>query len=254
MTYATQVEKDDTLRVMWRAYLDRRSEAQSERKSPSGVGKHVYIGQYADDQTSLDYLNARYYNATQGQFLSEDPVFLGNPNQQNLSDPQSLNTYSYSENNPITKCDPSGKCIWDACSVEFLTALGIVYTTYGIAQTSVDLYDAYITNFKYSNQFSTTEKLGTVGHLALDAAGTSLSSAAEHVRQVALGKSLDVTLSLYDALGALNTYFYGDNNHAKQTIQATASSPSQTHSPVGNSAFLPLQSIIISDTFWAFRH
>jgi YD repeat-containing protein len=38
---------------------------------------------------------------------SEDPVFLDS--QQNLQDPQSLNAYSYSENNPIVREDPLGK-------------------------------------------------------------------------------------------------------------------------------------------------
>ena len=63
-----------------------------------------YIGQFAD-QTNLDYLNARYYDAARGQFVSEDPVFWG---KQNLADPQSFNTYSYAEDNPITKEDPTG--------------------------------------------------------------------------------------------------------------------------------------------------
>jgi RHS repeat-associated protein len=106
--------EEDPLRVMWRAYLDGKSDAQSGEKSSSGVGEHIYIGQYADDQTSLDYLNARYYDGSRGQFLSEDPVFLGNPSSQNLVDPQSLNTYSYSVDNPITKSDPTGKMAgWD---------------------------------------------------------------------------------------------------------------------------------------------
>ena len=68
-----------------------------------------YIGQVYDAPTQLLYLNARYYNANQGQFISQDPVFLGNPSQQNLSNPQTLNAYSYSEDNPITGADPSGK-------------------------------------------------------------------------------------------------------------------------------------------------
>lgn len=67
-----------------------------------------YIGQFTDN-SGLSYLNARYYNGTQGQFLSQDPIFLGDPRQQKLQDPQSLNSYSYSEDNPITKSDPSGK-------------------------------------------------------------------------------------------------------------------------------------------------
>lgn len=56
----------------------------------------------------------------QGQFLSQDPVFLalGNPNQvrqlasqnqkQFLSDPQQLNSYGYAGDNPIVNKDPSG--------------------------------------------------------------------------------------------------------------------------------------------------
>jgi hypothetical protein len=41
-----------------------------------------------DTGTSLNYLNARYLNAAQGQFVAEDPVFVGvNPNQQKLEDP-----------------------------------------------------------------------------------------------------------------------------------------------------------------------
>ena len=85
--------------------------------------KRQYIDQFSDSQNGLNYLNARYYNATQGQFLSEDPVFWGEPKQQNLGDPQSLDTYSYSADNPITKKDPSGKCLEDGCVVE-ATALG----------------------------------------------------------------------------------------------------------------------------------
>ena len=67
-----------------------------------------YIGQYLDTATNLSYLNARYYNNVQGQFLSEDPIFLGDPKSQVLTDPQSFNAYSYARDNPITKSDPSG--------------------------------------------------------------------------------------------------------------------------------------------------
>jgi RHS repeat-associated protein len=54
-------------------------------------------------------LQARYYDGGgKGEFLSEDPVFLGDPKQQVLADPQSLNSYSYGNDNPITKSDPTG--------------------------------------------------------------------------------------------------------------------------------------------------
>ena len=67
-----------------------------------------YIGQFSDP-TGLSYLNARYYNSAQGQFLSEDPVFLGNPLDQDLTNPQSFNSYSYANDNPITSKDPTGR-------------------------------------------------------------------------------------------------------------------------------------------------
>ena len=75
-----------------------------------GGAQRKYIGQQYDPTTQLSYLNARYYNGVQGQFISQDPVFLGEPARQSIQDPQSLNSYSYSGNNPITKSDPSGRC------------------------------------------------------------------------------------------------------------------------------------------------
>ena len=86
--------------------------------------KHKYIGQYYD-ASGLDYLNARYYDSSRGQFLSQDPIFLSSSSSQNFGDPQSLNSYSYSEGNPIIKEDPSGKCIEDGCVVEII-GLGTV--------------------------------------------------------------------------------------------------------------------------------
>jgi RHS repeat-associated protein len=52
---------------------------------------------------------ARYMDGSKGQFLSEDPIFLGDPRQQTLTDPQDLNSYSYANDNPITKSDPNGR-------------------------------------------------------------------------------------------------------------------------------------------------
>lgn len=76
--------------------------------SGSDVSQREYIGQFFDEGPGLSYLNARYYSGTQGQFISQDPVFLSTS--QNLSDPQSLNSYSYANGNPIVNKDPSGRC------------------------------------------------------------------------------------------------------------------------------------------------
>jgi RHS repeat-associated protein len=74
------------------------------------VAARGYIGQFSDSD-GLSYLNARYYNSAQAQFTTQDPVFWGNPKNQNLQNPQSLNSYSYANDNPIVHSDPSGKYI-----------------------------------------------------------------------------------------------------------------------------------------------
>lgn len=52
-------------------------------------------------------MNARYYDGKRGQFLSQDPVFWST--KQNLANPQSFNSYSYAENNPVNLKDPDGR-------------------------------------------------------------------------------------------------------------------------------------------------
>ena len=72
-----------------------------------------FIGQFSD-ASGLSYLQNRYYNSSQGQFLTEDPIFMAVGNQAQLqqfqqdqrkllSDPQRMNAYAYSRDNPITK-------------------------------------------------------------------------------------------------------------------------------------------------------
>lgn len=85
--------------------------------------KHKFTGQVYDPDTTLTYMNARYYDAGSGQFRSEDPAFLsiGTPDlkkktdfelEQYLSDPQQLNSYSYVKNNPLKYKDPTGEFWW----------------------------------------------------------------------------------------------------------------------------------------------
>src|SRR6266481_6776803 len=67
-------------------------------------------------------LQARYYDGSKGEFLSEDPVFLGDPRQQNLNNPQTLNSYSYANDNPITGSDPTGLAATKAQQIAVLKA------------------------------------------------------------------------------------------------------------------------------------
>ncbi|MEV8595028.1 RHS repeat-associated core domain-containing protein [Streptomyces sp. NPDC052012] len=52
--------------------------------------------------TGFAHLGARDYDAATGRFISVDPVG-------DLTDPQQINGYAYSNNNPVTFTDPDGK-------------------------------------------------------------------------------------------------------------------------------------------------
>jgi RHS repeat-associated protein len=86
-----------------------------------------YIGQYSDPETNLSYLQARYYDGSKGEFLSEDPVFLGDPRSQDLPNPQTLNSYSYANDNPITGKDPDGRQAQAVAAVGLEALLVLAY-------------------------------------------------------------------------------------------------------------------------------
>ncbi len=79
-------------------------------KSESFDSQRKYIGEMYDSDTGLNYLNARYYNASIGRFISQDPAFWdGSHIKEQLVDPQTWNSYSYARNNPIIYTDQQGK-------------------------------------------------------------------------------------------------------------------------------------------------
>jgi hypothetical protein len=57
--------------AQWLDYAPYRSVIASENTGTTTAARQ-YIGQYSDT-SGLDYLNARYYNASQGQLTSEEP-------------------------------------------------------------------------------------------------------------------------------------------------------------------------------------
>ncbi len=65
-----------------------------------------HTGHEYDTQSDLTYMGARYYAGVAGKFLSQDPIFLSA--EFDLSNPQTLNSYSYVKNNPLRYFDPLG--------------------------------------------------------------------------------------------------------------------------------------------------
>lgn len=67
----------------------------------------VFTGKERDQETGLDYFEARYFSSAQGRFTSPDPPLLD----QHIEDPQSWNLYAYGRNNPLRYIDPTGNAI-----------------------------------------------------------------------------------------------------------------------------------------------
>ncbi len=96
MELVADIDRECSFDAMWCVYLTSDSVAENLSKNRTSVVRA--------------FLNARYYNSAQGQFLSEDPVFLDDLKNQNLTNSQGLNSYSYADNKPITKSNPTGRC------------------------------------------------------------------------------------------------------------------------------------------------
>jgi RHS repeat-associated protein len=68
-----------------------------------------YTGKERDGESGNDYFGARYYASTMGRFMSPD--WSSNPISipfARLDNPQTLNRYSYVNNNPLNHFDPYG--------------------------------------------------------------------------------------------------------------------------------------------------
>jgi RHS repeat-associated protein len=70
-----------------------------------------FTGKERDSETGLDYFGARYYSNGLGRFVTPDWSATSVPvPYADLTDPQSLNQYSYVRNIPTSKVDTDGHC------------------------------------------------------------------------------------------------------------------------------------------------
>ena len=77
-----------------------RTEENGEAMAYGYTGKEL-------DASGLHYYEARYYDSLIGRFISPDPQYLEKP-KSGLQNPQLLNLYAYTLNNPLKYNDPDG--------------------------------------------------------------------------------------------------------------------------------------------------
>jgi len=80
-----------------------------QEANATGTEKYAFTGQYSESDIGLYYFSARWYDASLGRFISEDPL------KGSMLSSQSQNPYVYCMNNPLRYVDPTGM----ACQHEF---------------------------------------------------------------------------------------------------------------------------------------
>lgn len=96
--------------------------SQGLRPAAQGYGidagvRQKFTSKERDSETGLDYFGARYYASDQGRFTTVDP--LGETAR--ISDPQTMNRYTFVLNNPLRYVDPDGlkeKTAWEELTAE----------------------------------------------------------------------------------------------------------------------------------------
>ncbi|WP_045559509.1 RHS repeat-associated core domain-containing protein [Streptomyces sp. FxanaA7] len=87
---------------------------ESTSSSTGWVNDKGFVGGTIQGSTGLTTLGAREYDTDTGRFISADPIV-------DYTDPQQINGYAYSNNNPVTFSDASGlrlaECVggWQEC-------------------------------------------------------------------------------------------------------------------------------------------
>jgi RHS repeat-associated protein len=203
---------------------------------PADTSPTHFTGKQRDNETGLDFFDARYYGSPMGRFMTPD--WSASPEAvpyAHLEDPQSLNLYGYERNNPLLQPDLDGH----GCPPDCSTGDPVVDFVSGLVNAwgSDNLMGAGRTN-----QTTTAGQLGqTFGD-----AGATLQGGAETVLGAGgevLGFTLDATgvgalvgvpanvVSTGAILDGSATATIGGANLAKDANQTSSGGPKAKDAP-----------------------
>jgi len=114
--------------TVWKA--DYKPFGEENSVTASLQNDRMFVGKEKDEESGLYYFGARYMEAKIGRFTAVDSVgaidaYKNKTNENLLLDPQALNRYAYSLNNPYKYVDPDGRA-W--------ALIGPVLILYGVMQ------------------------------------------------------------------------------------------------------------------------
>jgi RHS repeat-associated protein len=189
-----------------------------------------FIGEEYDPDTEFSYLNARYYQGSRAQFMSQDPVFLalGDPRKMReiarrelmaiLIDPQTLNSYAYARNNPLILVDKTGQ-------IAFVPLIFIGIQIYGAYQLGYHFGEVLNAELLFRGNYSPQARSNARFALAYDAVtGTAGLGLTNRVARAALTLSSDGldTLEYLDKAGDEKKRKY-DQSRSQANVTLTSS-------------------------------
>ena len=150
--------------------------ASEEYVTLANLNPYRYRGYYFDEETSLYFLQTRYYDPVVGRFISRDSI--------EYADPETicgLNLYVYCGNNPVMYIDPTGLAAI-AATIAILGIFGIIIvgavaieSEYHIIGNFVDIVIASIIDIFYSTNSIEAEAIQPyTNNLYWDQAGRRL--------------------------------------------------------------------------------
>jgi hypothetical protein len=172
--------------------------------------------------------------------LSEDPAFLdlgdakfsdsyGRSLADHLSNPQSLNSYSYANNNPIIYRDPDGRIL--------PIILGAL-VAYGWASLAIQAYDAKTVLIDHPEVFTTEQKNAARDSLALGAIMTVAGFGSEKYAATIGPEAVQLSNGLFGILGVgqdAESVLHPKQDASKGSGQETRSTQNNGNNSVPNS-------------------
>lgn len=103
-TSGTGTSRRDFMPFGEELYPDSQYRKSSDKYGVIDSVRQRFTGYEKDEETKLDFAEARYYNNSHGRFTAVDPLLASGKS----ANPQTFNRYTYVSNNPIILTDPTG--------------------------------------------------------------------------------------------------------------------------------------------------